>query len=220
MITTEIDIIYTATETYISSLEKSFLDKHLENPLSTPDDYDYDVKSYCILCHAALEDYMETIALKVLDKAIENYVNHHHLSESIVTLMHFKAPSVNNYFEKLEDNAPLTNVYDYTRNILKDIKARFSKEITMQNHGASLKYIRQLLMPVAIDIPNDPQLLNSLQLLANERGFFAHKFQQSGNLKRSIEPEKAKIIMEDCLLLCWDIRDKAKSRIFFELIPG
>jgi hypothetical protein len=198
MITTEIDIIYTATETYISSLEKSFLDKHLENPLSTPDDYDYDVKSYCILCHAALEDYMETIALKVLDKAIENYVNHHHLSESIVTLMHFKAPSVNNYFEKLEDNAPLT----------------------MQNHGASLKYIRQLLMPVAIDIPNDPQLLNSLQLLANERGFFAHKFQQSGNLKRSIEPEKAKIIMEDCLLLCWDIRDKAKSRIFFELIPG
>lgn len=212
MITAEIDKIYKDTETYILSLEKSFLEKHLINPLAAPDDYDYDVKSYCILCHAALEDFTETITLKVLHYAIENYVNHHYLSESLITLLHFKA-SGNNYFEKLEENAPLISVYDYTRKVLDDVKSKFSKEITMQNHGASLKYIRQLLMPVAIDIPNDANILNSLKQLANERGFYAHKFQHLGALKKSIEPEKAKNIMEDCLLLCWDIRDKAKSRI-------
>jgi hypothetical protein len=212
MIAEEIDKIYKDTESYVLSLEESFLKKHLSNPLAAPDDYDYDVKSYCILCHAALEDFTETITLKVLHYAIENYVNHHYLSESLITLMHFKASSIT-YFEKLEENAPLVSIFDYSRKALGEIKSRFSKEITMQNHGASLKYIRQLLMPVAIDIPDDANMLNSLRLLANERGFYAHKFQHLGAVKKSIEPEKAKNIVEDCLLLCWDIRNKAKSRV-------
>jgi hypothetical protein len=212
MVAQDFDKIYNDTEAYILSLETSFINRHLTNPLASPDDYDFDVKSYCILCHAALEDYVESIALKVLHYSIENYVNHHYLSESLLTLMHFKA-NANNYFNKLDDDAALTNVYDYTRETLREIKSNFSIEITQLNHGVSLKYMRQLLMPVAIDIPNDPNILSSLKQLANERGFYAHKFQQKGTLRKSIEPEKAKNIVEDCLLLCWDIRDKAKARV-------
>ena len=212
MIAIEINTVYENTESYILSLEKSFLEKHLTNPLASPDDYDFDVKSFCILSHAAFEDYAETIVLKVLHYSIENYVNSHHISESLITLMHFKA-SGSGYFDKLGDNAPLTNVYDYVRGILSDIKSSFSNEVIMQNHGVSLKYLRQLLMPVAIDIPNDPKILNSLKLLANERGFYAHRFQHQGTIKKSIEPEQAKNIVDDCLSLCRDIRDKAKARI-------
>ena len=211
MTVAELDKLYKDTEDYVQSLEDSFLNKHLTNPLAAPDDYDLDVKSYCILCHAALEDFTELIALKVMHYTIETYITSHKISESLMCLLHFKASGLN-YFDKLKDN-DVVNVFDYVRVILTDIKSNFSKEIVMKNHGVSIKYMRQLLMPVAIDIPNDANLINSLTLLAGERGFYAHKFLEKGSIKKSISPEDAKKYVEDCLLLIWDFRNKAQAKI-------
>lgn len=209
----ELDKIYTETETHIVKLRTSLLDKHLANSLATPDEFDYDVKSYCILCHAAFEDYIETISLKVMEFSISNYIFNHKISESIISLLHFKSTAGASYLNKLEDDTSLLNIYDYIRKELENVKSSFSKEIIMQNHGVSIKYMRQLLMPVAIDIPNDIKLLSSLSMLANERGFHAHKFLEKGVLRRSIAPEDAKKIVEDCLEICLVIRDKAKTRV-------
>ncbi len=210
MIDAALDQIYRNTDNYIQSLEASFISKHIANPLATPDDYDYDVKSFCVLCHAALEDYAESVAIKVMSHSIEEYTLNHKIYESLITLLHFKSNKGQNYFDKLKDN-DLKTTYDYIRETLSDIKSSFSKEILMQNHGASLKYLRQIFMPVALNIPNDVILLNSLSILAVERGFYAHRFLDNGVLKRSIEPEKAKDIMDDCLLLCWEIRNQAQK---------
>jgi hypothetical protein len=171
-----------------------------------------DVKSYCILSHFAFEDFVESISLKVMHICIDDYIMRQKISEPIVSLLHFKSSGVN-YFGKLKKNdESLINIRDYTRARLMEIKSVFSNEIN-ENHGVSLNYLRQLLMPVAIDIPNDVTLLNSLKLLANERGFYAHKFIDRSSLRKTIEPENAKIIVEDCLRLCADIRDNAKLRI-------
>lgn len=208
----EFDKIYEQTETYILSLKTTLLDKHLSNPLASPDDYDLDVKSFCILSHSAFEDYFETISLKVMHFCIDDYIMNKKISESIVSLLHFKSSGVT-YFNKIKKHdETLINIRDYTREKLSEIKQQFSIEIN-DNHGVSIAYIRQLLMPVAIDIPNDVNILNSLRLLANERGFYAHKFLDKGTMKKSIEPEKAKNIVEDCLKLCLDIKEKAKARI-------
>lgn len=209
----EFDKIYTETETHILKLRTSLLDKHLANPLAPPDEFDYDVKSYCILCHAAFEDYIETISLKVMEFSIDNYILSHKISESIISLLHFKSSAGANYLNKLEDETPPVNIYDYIRKELENVKNNFSNEIIKQNHGVSIKYMRQLLMPVSIDIPNDVKLLSSLSKLASERGFHAHKFLEKGVLRRSIAPEDAKNIVEDCLEICLNIRDKAKARI-------
>ena len=208
----EFDRIYTEIETHIQSLKVSFLDKHLTNQLASPNDYDYDVKSYCILCHSAFEDFVETISLKVMDYTITNFTNNHKLSDSIISLLHFKSSAGMTYFDKLEDETPLINIFDYIRKELETIKRNFSTQITEQNHGVSLRYMRQLLMPVAIDIPNDVKLLSSLKQLASERGFHAHKFLDKGILRKSIAPEDAKTIVEDCLEICLKIRDRAKDR--------
>lgn len=208
----EFDKIYEQTETYILSLKNTFLDKHLSNPLAAPEDYDLDVKSFCILSHSAFEDYFETISLKVMHFCINDYIMNKKTSETIISLLHFKSSGIT-YFSKFKkDEDTLINIRDYTREKLSEIKKQFSIEVN-DNHGASLMYIRQLLMPVAIDIPNDVNILNSLRLLAKERGFYAHKFLDGETMKKSIEPEKAKNIVEDCLKLCLDIRDKAKVRI-------
>ena len=73
----------------------------------------------------------------------------------------------------------------------------------MQNHGVSLKYIRQLLMPVAIDILNDANILNSLKQLTNERGFCAHKFQLSGVLKKNVILKKQRISLVIACFFVW-----------------
>ncbi len=208
----ELDKLYNDTVNYIEGLEKSYLTKYLADATASPNDYDLDVKSYCILCHAAFEEFVETIALKVMDNTIENFVTSHIISEPLVSLMHFKSTG-ESYLNKAEEENKIEIItsYDYIRNKLLEIKERFSKEI-FNNHGVSLKYIKQLLMPVAIDIPNDPNLLNSLKKLANERGAYADKLRDKGSIRKSISPENAKEFVEDCIKLCIDLLKKANVK--------
>src|ERR1700739_250967 len=104
----ELDKLYKDAESYILSLEDAFLKKHLSNPLAAPADYDLDVKSYCILCHAAFEDFTELIALKVMHYTIEMYTLNHVISESLICLLHFKSSGLN-YFDKLKDDNYVTS---------------------------------------------------------------------------------------------------------------
>jgi len=209
----DIDTLYSDTEGYVKNLETTYLSKHIALKTSSPSDYNNDVKSFCILSHAALEEFTETVAITVMDKTVDNFVNHHKITEPLVALMHFKSNG-DVYLSKSEDDDKIETVtsYDYIRLKLAEIKDRFSKEV-FNNHGVSLKYIKQLLMPVSIDISTDPTLLNSLKLLARERGSYAHKFLDKGSIKKSIAPEDAQTIVTDCLKLCFDIKEKAKAKI-------
>lgn len=208
----EVDKLYTDVNSYITKLETTYLVKHIADKTSSPTDYDTDVKSFCILSHAAIEEFSETVAITVMNKTVDNFVNHHKVTESLVTLMHFKSKG-EGFLAKSEDEDKITIVssYDYIRERLAEIKDRFSQEV-INNHGASLKYLKQLFMPVSVDVPVDPTLLNSLKLLAKERGSYAHKFLEKGAIKKSIAPEDAKKIVSDCLKLCYEIKEKAKTR--------
>lgn len=208
----DIDKLYSDVDGYITQLETTYLAKYIADETSSPSDYDNDVKSFCILSHAAIEEFSETVAITVMNKTVENFIIHHRVTESLVTLLHFKSNG-EGFLAKSEDDDKITLVssYDYIRERLAEIKDRFSKEV-FNNHGASLKYLKQLFMPVSVDVPSDPTLLNSLKLLAKERGSYAHKFLEKGSIKKSIAPEDAKTIVTDCLKLCYEIKEKAKTR--------
>lgn len=209
----DIDKLFLDMEGYVNNLETTYLSKYIADKTSSPKDYDNDVKSFCILSHAALEEFSETVAITVMDITVHNFVYHHKITEPLVSLLHFKSNG-DAYLSKTEedDKIEILTSYDYIRARLDEIKGRFSKEV-FNNHGASLKYLKQLLMPVSIDIPNDPTLLNSLKLLAKERGSYAHKFLEKGSVKKSIAPEDAKTIVSDCLKLCNEIKEKAKLKV-------
>lgn len=201
----KIENLYNALEDYINELEEKFIKPFIPTDSSvSPKEYEHLVKAYSILCHAAFEEYFEEVAFKVMDFGITHWLNKTHTvktTETLITLVCY-------YGLKLKidenENNPETPVRDYLRKIFEEVKRKFSKDIR-ENHGISLKYLRKLMLPVALDIKKDVILLNSLQQLASERGAYAHK----RVIQRVLPPEDAKKIVNDCLTLCDDVKNKA-----------
>lgn len=53
-------------ENHILELGIKYIEPH-RNPLEKPDDYNLDVHSFCILCHAAFEEFLEDVTLYSID---------------------------------------------------------------------------------------------------------------------------------------------------------
>ena len=75
-----------------------------------------------------------------------------------------------------------------------------------ENNGISLKHLKRLLEPIAIEIPDDIKI-NSIGTLARERGKYAHKYRRGG-----IAPEYAKDCVDDCLEVCAEIKMQAEQK--------
>lgn len=137
---------------YICPLEKKLL-------LDKADELD--LRSYCVLSHAAFEEFAENMSLKVLDEITKNFANTKQISVGLIMLLHIKGSP--------EDIDKIDLLYDYILEKLKDIKSSFSKEIATNNHGVSLKYLKRMFIPIGIDIPNNSRLISSLDQLAKYR---------------------------------------------------
>jgi hypothetical protein len=199
------EALYRALKDEINELEKQFIQPFIPaDPNVGPNQYGHLVKAYCILCHAAFEEYFEELAFEVMNLSIKHWFNKTNKVKSTETLMTL----VCYYGLKLDidDNDSQPDlVFDYLRKIFKEVKDKFSKYTKVENHGISIKYLKKLLLPVAIDIKRDAMLLNSLQQLASERGAYAHKRVS----QKILTPDDAKNIVEDCLKLCEDVKEKA-----------
>ena len=191
----------------IEELEETFIHQFIKDPTARPDarpdEYEFHVKAYCVLCHAAFEEYFESIALKVMHQCLDEWLDSGKYADTLVTLVSY-------YEQKLvidpNENADETRVFDHLRCIFKEVKRKFSTEV-YNNHGISLEYLRRLLIPVAIDITEDANLKNSLNQLVLERGTYAHK-----RRKGALAPEYAKDYVDDCLELCKEVKVKAESK--------
>ena len=209
----DLETLFTELKNYIEKVKLQFLKEHLDNPLASPDDFELAVKSFCILSHAAFEEFIEKVCLKVLSSSIDDYILQQRISKPLITLAHFKENSNDNFFTKDAESLTIDNivtVFDYNREMLRRIKVKFSKEIS-DNHGISLKYLRRILTPLSLDIPREVNWINSLQKLAYARGNYAHRFIDTGRIENVIEPEEADTIVGDCLLLCEEIKKRAIS---------
>lgn len=202
----DIDALYADLSAYIHELAVKFVDAYIPaDPAIQPSAYSHEVRAYCVLCHAAFEEFIETVVLKVATKAVETWTLSRRINDVIPSLLTWNGAKL-----KIDDDAskPETKPFDYLRLLIDAAKAAFSKEVH-DNHGVSVVYLRSLLIPVAIEVKNDPTLLNSLQKLTDGRGAYAHK----GRVKSVLAPEDAKQYVGDVLLLCDDIRKKALANI-------
>lgn len=201
-----LESIITDLDNHLIQLRDKFLKLYLEDRTSTPDEYDTDVKAYCVLCHAAFEEFFETVALKVLDKSINLYLREKKITEPLVTLMHFKAKA--KHLDSDFNRDDCIRIFDYMRERLDELKKTFSSEITEQNHGITTRHLRQLLTPLSIGLTNDFKI-ESLDKLTKERGLYAHRYKEGESITKSIAPEDAKKIVGDCFDICKDIKEKA-----------
>lgn len=122
--------------------------------------------------------------------------------------------------EIVDDESQRQNrVFDQIRKNLDDCVAAHSVALS-KNHGFSLKYLRSILTPVAIDIPEDDiQMMGSLKELTEARGTYAHSLAKQalyGQRKRAgrpMVPESARDAVSDCLALCKELANRVHLQI-------
>jgi hypothetical protein len=202
----DVDAEYKELCAYIKELAVKFIDKHLPaDPSIEPSAYAHDVKAFCVLSHAAFEEFIEQVVLAVSSHAVDRWLARKRVNDVILALLSWHGAKL-----KIDDDegSPETKPFDYLRPLIVEAKAEFSRKVH-NNNGISIFYLRGLLIPVAIEIKQDVNLLNSLQKLAEGRGTYAHK----GRVKTVLAPEDARRHVQDVLDLCDDIRAKALANM-------
>ncbi len=197
-------------ELYLLEVEEKYLESHL-GTLETPNDYMFDVKCYCILSHAAFEEFVENVCVTLLNETCDNFLSHQQYAYSTLCLLHFMGAAGEISDDTWADNQRL---FDYFRQKLTEIKSDCSKYIIEKNHGVGLKYIKKLLIPLGIDIPQNPVWQNSLSQLANYRGGYAHTSKRKAI---TLSPEDAKKYVTDVYSMMIDIVKRVKNIRYFSI---
>ncbi len=193
-----------ALKRQIANFEEKYIKPHLPpDPLADPEEYDLDVKSYLILAHAALEEYFESIALKVVSLAEAKWIHSQTPTRTAMTIfllygVKFEIP--------FDDEALTDSLFNIIRKHFGECKRKFSTSIH-DNHGCSPKYLKKILLPAGIDFQPEPKALSSLVQLGKNRGEYAHK----GSARNIMAPEHAKEFVNDCLEFAEKIQIKVSS---------
>ncbi len=205
----ELENKFRVLEDHILELAIKYIGPHTD-PLEKPVDYNLDVHSFCILCHAAFEEFLEDITLYSVDK-IEREFNSRLRKFSFATfcLLHFDEHPLPLNDEKKWDS---TKLNDYLSARLSERKSELGKYAIQGNHGIDVKYMRKLLTPIGIDVPQNAWELASLAILKNIRGTYAHSFARK---KNPMSPESALNAVFDVLDMVDKIRNKALSMSYY-----
>ncbi|RGD79976.1 HEPN domain-containing protein [Bacteroides caccae] len=205
----ELENKFKELEDHILELAIKYIAPHT-NPLEKPVDYNLDVHSFCILCHAAFEEFLEDVTLYSVDK-IEREFNSKLRKFSFATFcfLHFDEHPLSFNDEKKWDN---TKLNDYLSTRLRERKSELSKYAIQDNHGIDVKYMRKLLTPIGIDVPQNAQELASLVILKNIRGMYAHSFARN---KKPLAPEDAQNAVFDVFNMVEKIKNKALSMSYY-----
>jgi hypothetical protein len=207
--------LLTSLETEVSALETKFLSPWIPAlPEHTPVDFQHDVKAYCVLAHAAFEEFVESISTLAAKATMSAWLAKKPYlgTQALLLFYNFKLNVV-------EDEAqPQERHFDQIREGLKNCIDKHRKALD-KNHGFSLKYLRSVLTPVGIDIPDELNWLNSLSELTEARGSYAHKIAAEANFGRSrkaqrpMTPEKAKDAVQGCLELCRELKARHEKSL-------
>lgn len=197
----------------IELLEERFMQRWTPAlPEHQPDDFQHDVKAYCVLAHAAFEEFAEDASLLALQNARDAWLSKRFSPATVALLGAYKFVLNISDDEGVEQD----RIFDQVRHALDAHIDRHSKSIA-NNHGFSLKYLRSILLPVGIDIPDSVKHIASLKDLAEARGSYAHTrahralYGQWKRAGRPMEPEKAKTAVHDCLELCDLVIEKLEA---------
>lgn len=207
----DINQLFTDLSTEIAGLENRFISKWMPaDPLVPPGDFEHDVKAFCVLAHAAFEEFVEEISLIVVKAAKDAWLHQRFSKAAVAMLLAYQSK-----LEIVDDESKKQDkLFDQIRKKLDDCATAHSIALS-KNHGFSLKYLRSILTPVAIDIPEDDiQMMGSLKELTEARGSYAHSLAKQalyGQWKRAgrpMVPESARDTVADCLSLCRELANR------------
>lgn len=170
------------------------------DPDHNPEDFQHDVKAYCVLAHAAFEEFAEDYSVLVLQRAKKGFLVGE-LSRAVVGLL-MAYPKDLQIVD--DESQPQDELWDQTRKALDAAVSSHSKVVANSN-GVGPKYLRRLLTPLAVRLPAEVRLNESLRELCTARGSYAHSranlagYGRHKKADKKMTPEEAKDIVADCL---------------------
>lgn len=193
---------FKALRRFVTEAEAKFLANHLPSPtLGTPSrDEVLDVAAFVVLAHGAFENFVEGIGLWALECLERSWMTRKRASRSAVSLLLYQqAPG--------DDGTNTVSVFDNIRMAIAEAKSAASKKIE-QNNGIAMRHLRSLFRPLGIDVPEDPSLTGSLDLLIALRHEWAHQYRFGGKVvKFAAEVKKT---ADECLLLAEKLAEGAR----------
>ena len=159
-----------------------------------------DVAAYVVLVHGAFENFAEGLALWVLGKSVSNWTMRKKTTRVTASLLLYERVPA-------DDASPLS-VFDNIRTALDDAKTRMSKVVN-DNHGIALDNLRTLFMPLGVNVPADPVLGASLDLLVAMRHQWAHQDRRRAKVVKSAQD--AQVTVSDCLALATKLSAEVAS---------
>lgn len=84
----DVNALHSELKAYVTELAAKFVDHYIPaDPKASPDSYALDVKAYCVLSHAAFEEFIEGVALGLTDYATTQWLSHRKVSDVIIALL-------------------------------------------------------------------------------------------------------------------------------------
>jgi hypothetical protein len=207
-----LDAMLGALKDEITLLSQRYIDRYLPaNPEHGPEVFEYDVKAFSLMAHAAFEEFAEGVSELMMARIVSDVLKPKVTVATVCFLMSYHQRID---IEEQEDVAQ-DSCFAFVRKGVDEAK-RLHSAMLMNNHGFSLKYLRKILTPVGVNVPDGAEL-GSLQKLVEARGTFAHTMAKSakyGDYKKAskvLSPEEARDAVDDCLAICGRIKEQANA---------
>jgi hypothetical protein len=190
-----------ALKSAIEELEQRFLNAHLGAPaLAIPSrDEMLDVAAYVVLAHGALENFVEGLALWILDRLVDDWTKHKKTTLCTTALLLYQPNPENNDSQR--------SVFDLIRVALDQAKDRVSK-LVHDNNGVTTRHVQTLLLPLGINVPTDLVLTGSLEWVVSIRHEWAHRYRYN-KTTIAASAEDARRAVSDCLTFAKKMVDEA-----------
>lgn len=180
-------------ERFVREVESRYIAPHLSNvTLGAPSRAEVlDVAAFVVLVHGAFENFVEGLGYWLVGRVEHSWLTRRRTSRSTASLLlHYTGPFV--------DPGDTRNVFDNIRISLTTAKTETAKLIGT-NNGIAPRHLRAILRPLGVDVPNDPILIASLDMLVSMRHAWAHQYRYGAVVPKSAAD--AKQTSDDCLQL-------------------
>jgi len=209
---TNLDTEFTSLQTEIKTLQERYVDRFIPaKPEDGPEEFEHDVKAFCLLAHAAFEEFVELVSETIMMKIENEFLSKKIGISTICFIMTYGQPL--NFAD--DDTTRQASCFEIIRQAISESKKKHSTTLK-DNHGLSLKYMKRLLVPVGLNLPSGAEV-DSLKVFADARGSFAHTMAKRAmygeyrKAKKVLTPEAALAAAKDCLTICEDIKIRSQQ---------
>ena len=177
----------------VSSLKKARLIIRGVNKLGCTTDLQHlKLQAYILLCHAALEQYIEDLALSAAKSARDIFVTKGVVTKTLLALISSKI------VDDISQKSTLKLTSELSSNVDIFSKEAFNRyhSIIISNNGIIKKDQKNILVPIGVDPESvDIVLMNILHAFGARRGEVAHKFRvQRAETLTAVETELTTIV--------------------------